>query len=224
MTVSRVERGDTAALQLRTVTAVAAALEAQLSFDLRWRGGELPRTLNAGHAAMHEVVAMRLHRWQWLFAPEVSFSIYGERGIIDILAFHPGRRALLVVELKTQVVDIQGLIGAVDRYRRLAPRIARTRGWQAATVSTWLALRGTDTNRRHVAAHGRVLGAAFPASGSDIRAWLKDPVGAINGLGFVSYTLPRGHYARFAGIQRVRAGRPSVARPQHDAGAARNEP
>jgi transcriptional regulator with XRE-family HTH domain len=96
MTVSRVERGDTAGLQLRTITAVAAALEAQLSLDLRWRGGELPRVINAGHAAMHEAMAFRLHRRSWLFAPEVSFSIYGERGVIDILAFHPARRALLV--------------------------------------------------------------------------------------------------------------------------------
>ena len=35
--------------------------------------------------------------------PEVSFSIYGERGVIDMLLWHPARRALLVVELKTGV-------------------------------------------------------------------------------------------------------------------------
>ncbi len=61
--------------------------------------------------------------------PEVSFAVYGERGVIDILAWHPGERALLVIELKTEIVDIQDLIGTVDRKRRLARVVARDRGW-----------------------------------------------------------------------------------------------
>ncbi len=52
---------------------------------------------------------------EWLAQPEVSFAIYGERGVIDILAFHPRSRALLVIELKTGIVDVQALIGTVDR-------------------------------------------------------------------------------------------------------------
>ena len=46
-----------------------------------------------------------------MLAPEVSFSIYGERGVIDILAWHPGRRALLIIELKTDIVDVNELVG-----------------------------------------------------------------------------------------------------------------
>ena len=47
----------------------------------------------------------------WVVRPEVSFSIYGERGVIDVLAWHPARRAILVIELKTELVDINELMG-----------------------------------------------------------------------------------------------------------------
>ena len=43
----------------------------------------------------------------WILAPEVSYSIFGERGVIDILAWHPTRRALLVIELKSELTSIE---------------------------------------------------------------------------------------------------------------------
>jgi hypothetical protein len=56
----------------------------------------------------------------------------GERGIIDVLAWHAGRRCLLVIELKTELVDPAALLAQVDRYRRLALALARERGWGVA--------------------------------------------------------------------------------------------
>lgn len=47
--------------------------------------------------------------------PEVSFSIYGERGVIDLLAWHGPSRTLLVIELKTEVVDAAEMLGVLDR-------------------------------------------------------------------------------------------------------------
>ena len=83
----------------------------------RWRGGDLDRMVNARHAALHEAVALLFARHSgWTTAPEVSFSIYGERGAIDVLAWHAARRALLVVELKSEIVDVQGMLGADWRY------------------------------------------------------------------------------------------------------------
>jgi hypothetical protein len=63
--------------------------------------------------------------------PEVSFSIFGERGVIDVLAWHAATRTILVIELKTVIADVNELIGNVDRKRRLAPRVAAERGWDA---------------------------------------------------------------------------------------------
>jgi transcriptional regulator with XRE-family HTH domain len=214
VTVSRVERGQVGRIRLELVARIAAAVEADVGFDLRWRGGELPRVLNAGHAAMHEALARRFVRLHgWLIAPEVSFAIYGERGVVDALAFHPASRSLLVIELKTQLVDVQGLIGTVDRYRRLAPTIARARGWQADSVGVCVLLRESVTNRRHVQQHGAVLAAAFPDDGRRLRGWLKRPEGRLAALTFLSYSPGRNASARVAGVQRVRLAKTSVARP-----------
>jgi hypothetical protein len=119
-----------------------------------------------------------------VLAPEVSFSIYGERGVIDILAWHPGRRALLIIELKTDIVDVNDLVGSADRRRRLARTIVAERGWDPATVSAWVIVAPSRTNRRRVAAHEAMLRAAFPMDGRGMRAWLRDPVRSVAALSF----------------------------------------
>jgi transcriptional regulator with XRE-family HTH domain len=209
--VSRVERGMAASVRVSTMLTVAEALEASVDLGLRWRGGELSRVLNAGHAAMHEAAA-QLFRGHpaWVLAPEVTFSIYGERGAIDLLAFHPESRTLLVVELKTQLVDVQGLIGAVDRYRRLAPRVAASREWQPVATGALVLMRDTSTNRRAVAAHATVLRASFPYDGRAMSRWLKHPSGPFSGLAFLSDSHLRTVSAKHAGVRRVRQQSASV--------------
>jgi hypothetical protein len=134
------ERGHLGGQSLDDIRAVAAALDMRIDLVARWRAGDLDRLLNGGHSALHESVA-RMFRDKvpgWVLAPEVSFAIYGERGVIDILAWHPGRRALLVIELKTDLADMNEVAGTFDRKRRLARQIALERGWDPLTVSAWL--------------------------------------------------------------------------------------
>jgi hypothetical protein len=161
---------------------------------------------------MHESLATLFAGSAWETAPEVSFSIYGERGVIDVLAFHHPTRSLLVVELKTDLVDVQELIGAVDRYRRLAAQIAADRGWLAATTSAWVAVRDTRTNRRRVAAHARVLRSAFPTDGRRLRPWLRAPSGAVACLSFLPDSSGMSVSASSSGVQRVRLPHSSVGR------------
>jgi len=112
----------------------------------------------------------------------VSYAIYGERGVIDIVAWHPGRRAILVIELKTDIADVNQLIGKVGEKARLIRQIVRDRGWDPLTVSTWVIVASGRTNRARLAAHGAVLRAAFTADGRRVRAWLAEPVGSIAAL------------------------------------------
>jgi hypothetical protein len=117
----------------------------------------------------------------------VSFAIYGERGVIDILAWHPARRALLVIELKTDIADVNELVGTADRKRRLAEQIAVERGWDfggGATTSVWVIVAPGRANRRRVHAHQSMLRAAFPVDGRAIGRWLREPVGAVRCLSF----------------------------------------
>ena len=179
--VSRLERGLIDGMTVGRIRAIGEALNMTLDLVPRWNGGELDRLLGARHSALHDEVAAAFARLPgWAAAPEVTFSIYGERGAIDILAWHAATRTLLVIELKTEIVDVQELIGTLDRKRRLAPQVGRQRGWDPLVVASWLIVAGSRTNRRRVAAHASVLGAAFPADGRTMDRWLAAPAGAIH--------------------------------------------
>ena len=87
--VSDVERGHLEHVRLATIRRLAAALDAKASIDLGWRGGMLDRLIDERHAALVEAVSEVLLANGWQVRPEVSFALFGERGSIDILAWHP---------------------------------------------------------------------------------------------------------------------------------------
>ena len=141
----------------------------------------------------------------WIIRPEVSYSIYGERGVIDFVAWHPVRRALLLIELKTQLVDVGELMATADRRRRLAPRIGHDLGWLPDAVGMWIALENVSTNSRRVRHHSAVLRAAFPAEGRAMARWLRDPREPIACLSLVQPM--RKSHATVGGVRRVRRPR-----------------
>ena len=210
--VSAIERGQFEHVSVGTLLRIAKTLEIQLSWAPRWRGGDLDRLISGRHSRLHESVAA----WfagalpTWVLAPEVSYSIYGERGVIDILAWHPGQRALLIIELKTDVVDVNELIGSMDRRRRLARSIALERGWDPSTISIWVLIAGGRTNRVRVDAHRTVLRTAFPADGHRIASWLRNPDGPIAALSLWERASDGSASGAFAARKRVR--RRAVAR------------
>jgi transcriptional regulator with XRE-family HTH domain len=210
--VSRIERGHLRDVSIGRLRAIARVLEVGLEIVPSWRGGEVARVVNERHSRLHELFAAHLARTpSWEFATEVSFSSWGERGVIDILAWHAVRRVLLVIELKTEIPDPANLIAQVDRYRRLAPGIGRGRGWDATSVATWVLLAESDMNRRQLARHRVMLRNAFPLDGRTLRRWLRDPgsagagVGVVNGLAFLANAGPDITNPRLGPTKRVRA-------------------
>lgn len=174
--MSLVERGHLDRVSLRTIRRIAAVLDIRVDLVARWRGGELDRLLGGRHSALAESVAAAFIELPgWVIAPEVSFSVFGERGVIDILAFHEPTRSLLVIELKTAIVDVNELVGNVDRKRRLAVKIAADRGWRAISVSCWVIVAAGTTNRRRVTAHSTMVRAAYPQGGRTMHAWIRRP-------------------------------------------------
>jgi hypothetical protein len=98
----------------------------------------------------------------------------------------PGSAKLLVIELKTEVVEIGKLLGKMDQRRRLAAGIAqRSFGWDATAVSTWVVIADGRTNRRAVAAHRTALRKKFPVDGRSMRRWRRDPAERIDALAFL---------------------------------------
>jgi transcriptional regulator with XRE-family HTH domain len=238
--VSRIERGHLGTVSTGRLRAIAGVLEVGLEIVPTWRGGEVARVVNERHSRLHELFAAHLARTPgWEFATEVSLSSWGERGVIDILAWHAALRLLLVVELKTEIPDPAGVIAQVDRYRRLAPGIGRDRGWDATSVATWVLVAESDMNRRQLARHRVMLRNAFPLDGRTLGRWLRDPGGragvaagvaaggagagvrgqsgagvrgqaAVNGLAFLANAGPAITSPRLGPTKRVRA-RPILA-------------
>lgn len=191
--VSRIELGRVDEVSVTALRAVATALDIRLDFSARWRGGELDRLVNRRHAAMHEAaLALFEGHPEWQVRSEVSFNVWGERGVIDLVAWHPERRALALNELKGEFVDPGGLVGTMDRRKRLALAIARSQGWEPLVVGMWVLAEDTRTNRRHLAASRRLLRGAFPADGHAMRRWLRDPSAPIAGLSFLPSARPAG--------------------------------
>src|SRR4029077_2392524 len=124
-----------------------------LSVRIYWQGEGLDRLRDARHAAVVEQVIRRLGADGWVAKTEVSCSEYGERGSIDILAFHPASGALVVIEVKSVVPDLQGMLSNLDRKTRHAADIARSFGWAVRSVSRLLVLPDQRTTRRRVQQH-----------------------------------------------------------------------
>jgi transcriptional regulator with XRE-family HTH domain len=190
-TVSLIERGHWQSLSIETMRRIAAVLDIRIDCVARWRGGDLDRLVSRRHSLLAEHVAGLLQSsGNWTVLPEVSFAIYGERGVVDQLAWHDAASNLLVVELKTEFVDINEALGTLDRKVRLARTIAAERGWRPAFVSVWMMVSDTRTNRRHAAQHSSLLGSRFQLDGRQLKAFLRNPNGATAGLAFMTDANP----------------------------------
>jgi transcriptional regulator with XRE-family HTH domain len=179
--VSMLERGQIAALRVQWVQAIAVAIGARFDVRLFWNGPELDRLLDARHAALGASVKRLLERWGWLVRVEVSYSQYGERGRIDLLALHPPTGTLLVIEIKTELVDVQALLGSLDAKTRLARDVARRLVWEARAIVPAIVFAEDRTTRNRLE---RVVGLfdRYSVRGRAATTWLRKPVGAPSGL------------------------------------------
>ena len=192
--LARHERGGIDSL--RRLERYGRALD--IRFELRpvGRGTDLSRTLDTEHAAIVNLLAQSLLAARARVEIEVSFSEWGERGRIDLLAAVQGR--LLVTEAKTDIADLQDLFGLLDVKLRLAPVIGHRLG-MAGTVVALLAVASTPRNRAVVTAHPalfasfavRNFAGSVPLSGDRVLLWV--PARAAHRSGWL------------AGRQRVRS-------------------
>jgi transcriptional regulator with XRE-family HTH domain len=204
---SVIERGQLERVKVGTVRRVASVLEVRLPFEPRWRGAAIDRVLSSRHSAMAEKVTRLLLGARWEVRPEVSFNWYGERGVVDLVAWRAASRALLLIELKTELVDVGNLLVTTDRRRRLAEVIARPFGWEPAVVGQWVVLAEGRTNARRVAEHRATLRAAFPQDGRSVAGWLAKPGSPASALWFLPDSAGAGHRTASRPTLRVRAPR-----------------
>lgn len=183
--VVEIEAGRGAHISAERLIRVVAALGGYLSVRIQYQGEGLDRLRDRRHAALVDQMVARLREAGWEVATEVSFNVYGERGSIDVLAFEPTTGALLVIEVKTVVPDVGGMLATLDRKVRLAREIGEGRGWRVRTVGRLLVLAEGTTTRRRVDEHAATFDNAFPLRNVEINRWLRAPSGPCSGLLFL---------------------------------------
>jgi transcriptional regulator with XRE-family HTH domain len=203
--IASVEAGRLDELTVHTLRAIGAALQIQLPFDPRWRGGVGDALLDARHAAIVGAVVTILRLLGWSCILEYTFSQYGERGSVDIVAWHPVFRALLIIEVKSRLFDVQALFSGIDRKARLVPELlANERGWQARATGRVVVVEESRANRSAVHRNAAAFEVALPSSSREVRRWLRHPGGSLAGLWFLTPTPGAGDKRRNGGPQRVR--------------------
>jgi len=189
--VSVVEAGHVSSTTLGQVRSMFAALDARCELAPRWRGADLDRLLDEAHADVVGVAVRRLEAAGWTAWIEVTYSEYGERGSIDVLAIHPAARTILVIEVKTELASIEELGRKLDAKRRLAPALVLRRdGWTPKTVGCAVIFPELPRLRRIVAATP-LFRTMLPAGSRELLAWLRAPDGPIWAIWFLSGTSHR---------------------------------
>jgi transcriptional regulator with XRE-family HTH domain len=190
--IARVERGGAGAEKLATIDRIASALGATTFLDIRYRGGLVDRLVDRAHAQLVEHVSGVLRAAGWIVELEFSFNVFGERGSVDVLAWHPATKALLIIECKSGLHDLQALLHALGRKLRLVPDVIRQqRGWDPVVVGRVVVVTATSANRRLVETHRSIFEVSFPARTVAVKRWIRRPVGPIAGLWFVEEARPR---------------------------------
>jgi transcriptional regulator with XRE-family HTH domain len=205
-TVSLLERGESQRLTLGTIRRCLDAIDVRLELRAAWHGPELDRLLDEDHANLQSAWADRLRRWNWQVWTEVSYSRYGERGRVDLLAWHATLGILLVTEVKTVLADAQEALGTLDAKARLGPFLAHQLGLPRprAFVPAFV-FREAMTTRRRVQRLAPLF-ARFELRGGAAVSWLRHP-GAAAPAGLLIFSAANQGRTRGPGWRRVRARR-----------------
>jgi transcriptional regulator with XRE-family HTH domain len=130
--VSLVERGHGSRLSGVAMRGLFGALDARWEPIVCWRGGDLDRFLDARHAQLVGMAVNLLRSLGWEVEVEVTYSSFGERGSIDILAWWPFARIALVVEIKSELASVEATLRKLDEKVRLTIDSIADSVWRTA--------------------------------------------------------------------------------------------
>jgi transcriptional regulator with XRE-family HTH domain len=161
--VSEIECGRLEHVSLGLLRRVGDVLDIKVSVDAWWRSGRIDHLLDRAHAALVEFTVRAFRDAGWDVRVEYTFSEYGERGSVDVLAWHAATRTLAIAEIKIRIDDVQDAIASFSRKVRLIPGIvARVEGWQPAYTLRVLVIADTRQNRALVRRHEATFDTIWP--------------------------------------------------------------
>lgn len=132
------------------------------------------------HARCSAYVDRRFRAAGWLTRREVEVVHGRWHGWIDLLAFDPRTRTLVLVEVKTRLDDVGSAERQLAWYERHLPEQARRAGWRPIRTSSWLLLLASDEVESAVRANRAALDIAFPDRARTMRTVVQpDPADAL---------------------------------------------
>jgi len=158
-------------MSLKVIARISDAMGLEVDLSLRppFISG---RQRDAAHAQCGAYVQRRLEASGWLVEREVEIVHGRSHGWIDLLAFGPATRSMLIIEIKTEVDDLGRIERTLGWYGREAWTSARRLGWRPIRTAVWLLVLATEVNDERIRANRDALAAAFPGRASEIQAAL----------------------------------------------------
>jgi hypothetical protein len=206
--ICRIERGQLGDVRVGVMHRLFEVLAIRYRLDTELPNWQRPQR-DFVHARCVAYASRRLSSAGWLVDREVEVGGDRSHGWIDILAFHPGSRTLLVIEVKTEIHDLGAIERSLNWYRREAAQAARARGWRPTSIRSALLLLESRANDDRVIALGPALALGFPRRARALRL-LVDGADDRDAEPFLAMLDPRSR--RAAWLQATRSdGRRTVA-------------
>jgi hypothetical protein len=184
--VIRVENGHCGDVAVDRVRRMFAAAGGRARLTGWYNGALADRLLDERHAAIAEGACRLCQLRGWLTLLELSFSEFGERGSIDLLALHERRRAVAVCEVKSAFGSMEDMNRSLDTKVRLAPKLVFKRfGWRPLVVARFLIVPRDTSIRRQIERFPATLNSLYPGRTPEVRAWLSNPATPLGAIWFV---------------------------------------
>jgi transcriptional regulator with XRE-family HTH domain len=145
------------------------------------------------HARCSGTIDRRFTTAGWLVSREVEVSDGGIHGWIDLLAFDPRNRTLLIIEIKTRLDDIGAIERQIAWYERHAVAAARRLGWRPEHVSAWLLGLWSDEVDQAIVAN-RDAFARFPRRAGQMLEVVRGATAAGRGLALLDPSSHRSNW------------------------------
>lgn len=148
--ISDIEAGRQPGVSIRRLERLLDAMGARLLVTVDPPRVASARVHDPVHARCSEHVVRRLRRSGWEARTEAEVGGNRSRGWIDVLAFRRDSRCLLMLEIKTELLDIGQIERTMSWYEREAWTAAQRQGWRPASVTSVLLVLATEDAERVV--------------------------------------------------------------------------